>query len=332
VILYYLKQAFWPDPLCLDWYWMKAKYWWQIYPQAVGVTALLGLTGLAFWKRPAIGFLGVWFFLILAPTSSIVPIADLMFEHRMYLPLAGLIVLLVLGTHWVLQRIAARRTAAIGLFLAFFIVCALCARTLARNADYHNGLAMWSKTVQTAPWNPRACTNVAIAYLKQGKKQEAIDATARALGIDPGYADAYRHLAKGLADLKDWPAAADAYGKALSLVLSGQAREAFNLSAESKELREKYGNNTFGQWMPMIGCMSAIGTPCMRKSPACAASTRNKVVSPAFAVTVMVSTHSNTFSSTCSPRVRSPTSTLGATVLRKDCGAPGFSSERSLTS
>ncbi len=37
------------------------------------------------------------------------------------------------------------------------------------------------------------------------------------------------------------------YGKALSLVLSGKAREAFNLNAESKELREQYGNNTFGQ-------------------------------------------------------------------------------------
>ncbi|MBM4075536.1 MAG: DUF1501 domain-containing protein, partial [Planctomycetes bacterium] len=37
------------------------------------------------------------------------------------------------------------------------------------------------------------------------------------------------------------------YGKALSLVLSGKAREAFNLSAESTETRELYGNNTFGQ-------------------------------------------------------------------------------------
>jgi len=37
------------------------------------------------------------------------------------------------------------------------------------------------------------------------------------------------------------------YDKALGLVLSGQAREAFNLGAESDELREKYGKNPFGQ-------------------------------------------------------------------------------------
>ncbi|MFN8710874.1 MAG: DUF1501 domain-containing protein [Planctomyces sp.] len=37
------------------------------------------------------------------------------------------------------------------------------------------------------------------------------------------------------------------YGKALGLVLSGKAREAFNLSSESAELRDRYGRNTFGQ-------------------------------------------------------------------------------------
>lgn len=37
------------------------------------------------------------------------------------------------------------------------------------------------------------------------------------------------------------------YDKALSLVLSGKAREAFNLEAESAETRDKYGRNTFGQ-------------------------------------------------------------------------------------
>jgi hypothetical protein len=37
------------------------------------------------------------------------------------------------------------------------------------------------------------------------------------------------------------------YDKALGLVLSGRARDAFNLGAEKKEVRERYGKNTFGQ-------------------------------------------------------------------------------------
>ncbi|HBI46726.1 MAG TPA: DUF1501 domain-containing protein [Planctomycetales bacterium] len=37
------------------------------------------------------------------------------------------------------------------------------------------------------------------------------------------------------------------YSKALGLIISGRARDAFNLSKETKELREKYGMNPFGQ-------------------------------------------------------------------------------------
>ena len=48
--------------------------------------------GLVVFHRPALGFLGGAFFLILAPTPSVVPIVDLAFEHRMYLPLAAVAV------------------------------------------------------------------------------------------------------------------------------------------------------------------------------------------------------------------------------------------------
>jgi len=37
------------------------------------------------------------------------------------------------------------------------------------------------------------------------------------------------------------------YAQALNLIVSGRAREAFSLSSESSELRDRYGRNTFGQ-------------------------------------------------------------------------------------
>ncbi len=37
------------------------------------------------------------------------------------------------------------------------------------------------------------------------------------------------------------------YQRALNLIVSGRARDAFNLSAESDSLRDRYGRNTFGQ-------------------------------------------------------------------------------------
>ena len=56
---------------------------------AVVIGGLAAATGYALIRWPKWGFLGAWFFLILAPTSSVLPILDLAFEHRMYLPLGG---------------------------------------------------------------------------------------------------------------------------------------------------------------------------------------------------------------------------------------------------
>jgi hypothetical protein len=64
--------------------------------------------GRAMW-----GFLGAWFFLNLAPTSSVVPIADAAFEHRMYLPLAAIIVGVVMMA-WRLGVFLIGRSASVG--------------------------------------------------------------------------------------------------------------------------------------------------------------------------------------------------------------------------
>ena len=48
--------------------------------------------------------------------------------------------------------------------------------------------------------------------------------------------------------------------KALQLILSGKAREAFNLDAEKKELRDKYGRHTFGQSLLMARRLIEAGS------------------------------------------------------------------------
>jgi tetratricopeptide (TPR) repeat protein len=97
VVIFYLRLAFLPYPLCLDYYWPIATLPQEIYPYLAMVVALVGLSIWALWKKPEIGYLGMWYFLILAPTSTIMPIKDVIFEHRMYLPLAAPLCLLVLG-------------------------------------------------------------------------------------------------------------------------------------------------------------------------------------------------------------------------------------------
>ena len=66
-------------------------------PTALAILVLLSVTIWCLIRKPALGFCAAWFFIILAPTSSFIPIRDPIFEHRMYLALAGVIVLLVLA-------------------------------------------------------------------------------------------------------------------------------------------------------------------------------------------------------------------------------------------
>ncbi len=96
VIWHYLHLSVWPHPLVLDYFdWPIAR---QSSPSlwlaaTVLVVAVLGSLWLV-RRRHWLGFIGVWFFAILAPTSSVVPIvSEVAAERRMYLPLAAVVVL-----------------------------------------------------------------------------------------------------------------------------------------------------------------------------------------------------------------------------------------------
>lgn len=108
VILHYLRLAVWPVGLVLDYDWPAAKAFGEIVPPSIAIAALVGLTIWGLVKNNPVALLGAWFFVILAPTSSFVPIRDAAFDHRMYLPLAAVIALFVLGGFAFLRRLVQR--------------------------------------------------------------------------------------------------------------------------------------------------------------------------------------------------------------------------------
>ena len=98
-IFHYLRLCLWPSPLVAD-YGADFVTFRDALPWAVLLAALLALVAWAVVKRPAFGFLGAWFFVILAPTSSFVGgTRQMLAEHRMYLPLAAVVVGAVLLLH-----------------------------------------------------------------------------------------------------------------------------------------------------------------------------------------------------------------------------------------
>jgi len=106
VVTEYLKLAFWPHPLVFDYGTeILATDPLAVAPYALVIVAILVGVVIAWRRSPMAGFLGAWFFLILAPTSTVVPIADQpMAESRMYLPLAGVVVFVTVGGYALLSR------------------------------------------------------------------------------------------------------------------------------------------------------------------------------------------------------------------------------------
>jgi len=97
IITHYLRLCFWPRPLVLDYGVDTVHQASQIVPYAIFIVLLIGVTIWALARKPELGFLGFCFFAILAPTSSFVPLAgQVAAEHRMYLPLACVVISVML--------------------------------------------------------------------------------------------------------------------------------------------------------------------------------------------------------------------------------------------
>jgi len=219
VIVHYLRLCFWPQGQCLDYVWPVAKGIGEVLPQSLLILALLGATVWCMFRHPPWGFLGGWFFLILAPTSSIVPIADLAFEHRMYLPLAAVVAATTLGvfTALVRPRASNRTTTVTALTFALFVAAALGTVAFHRNYVYSDARTLWSDVVAKRPNNPRGLYNLGVTEYESKRYEAAMRLFLRAIELLPTYAAAYNDAGLAMEKLGKTDLAMAYYRRALEL-------------------------------------------------------------------------------------------------------------------
>ena len=123
MIVRYLRLAFWPRGLVLDYGEPVHISVGNVVPYLAVVGTLLAATAVALVRKPRIGFLGAWFFLTLAPTSSIVPIStEVGAERRMYLPLIAIVVLAVMVVVRAVRRLEGSKVRRFGVRGSRFVV------------------------------------------------------------------------------------------------------------------------------------------------------------------------------------------------------------------
>lgn len=207
-LLLYLKLSFWPHPLVFDYGTTTVSHLGAVWLQGTVIVALLGATGYSLWRYPAIGFAGAWFFAILAPSSSFVPIVtQTIAEHRMYLPLAAVLTLAILGAHAILGRRSLYVVAALAVVFGGL--------TIRRNHVYRSGLALWNDVIAKRPTNPRAYNDLGYNLSVAGRLVEAISCYKKAVQLDPDFVDAHNNLGFSLMVLGQVPEAVANFEKAL---------------------------------------------------------------------------------------------------------------------
>ena len=182
VLVIYIRLLFVPIKQSLDYAYAFKKGFFDGYTP-LAFLFLAGLIGVGIRevkRRPVISLGIFWFFITLSVESSVVPIKDALFEHRLYLPMFGfsLIVSTVLFSIFSTRRFRA-------IALSMIIVIALGAATFRRNQLWKDDVLLWADVVSKNPRNWRGYLNLGSALERRGRLDEAIGDYLEALKIKP---------------------------------------------------------------------------------------------------------------------------------------------------
>jgi len=164
------------------------------------------------------GFGMVWFFLTLSIESSIIPIKDVIFEHRLYLPSVGFFMALSIGAMMGREWLQRQGIPAVWGMIGFgVIVMVLSATTYQRNLVWHDGMTLWQDVVEKAPQKARGYNNLGNAMAQRGELVEAIKHYREALRINPAYVDAHNNLGNAMTQRGELVEAVKHYREALRI-------------------------------------------------------------------------------------------------------------------
>jgi protein O-mannosyl-transferase len=189
VMITYLRLVFVPVNQNLDYDQriFQSVLQWPVFLSFLSLAAIIAAAQRLFFKYRLVSFAILWFFLALLPESSILPIKDVIFEHRLYLPLVGFSLFLVSSAFYLLGT--RRFKAMIAVFSMIVLTNAFL--TYERNRVWQDNVTLWDDTVRKSPHKARPYCNRGVAYSNAGDFERALKDFTAAIALDPNYAEAY---------------------------------------------------------------------------------------------------------------------------------------------
>jgi Flp pilus assembly protein TadD len=138
----------------------------------------------------------VWFFLTLSVESGVVPLADVIFEHRLYLPSIGLFVALAVFIVLGAEKAPSLYLARLALPAAMLAIALLTVATWQRNRIWRSEVSLWTDAARKSPAKGRPWYNLGTALIGAGEPEAALPPLQQALKLDPENAEAWHNLGR----------------------------------------------------------------------------------------------------------------------------------------
>lgn len=268
VVTHYIAMFLWPFNISVDYDWKMVSSFFSaecILP----LLFLLTLLGAAIYlltknKINLVSFCSLWFFIGLAPRSTIVPSTELIADYKTYFSSFGMCLLLALGLvygyQWVMKKVKLRKAVFSSYIASGLLIGLLGYGTYDRNKVWKSGEAFWMNIIENSPGKARAYNNYGVAIAEQKRYEEAIPFFRKAIKLDRMYPDPWSNGSVCYSCIGKLDIAIDLLRKAISinplypefynnlssyLLQKGEFPEVKRLAQEAIRLRPYYGKAYF---------------------------------------------------------------------------------------
>lgn len=187
-----------------------------LHSSAMALTIILLKISKSDNRYRVIAFGIVWFYVTLAVESSFIPLDDVIFEHRLYLPSIGMMLSGTTGLIMVSDRVPGSYAGVVRLLIAATVI-SLSIATFARNTLWQSGLSLWYDAAQKSPLKPRPNFSLASYLANSGELDAAIDKFRKAINLEPGNSMGHNNLGHALLDKGDLKTAIEEFQQAIAL-------------------------------------------------------------------------------------------------------------------
>src|ERR1035437_1392340 len=205
VIFHYFRTFFLP-------LWLSADTDWTTFNSMKETKAIFGflfITALLFFaiwtsakeKTRPLSFGILWFFIALLPTSSVIPLSEVMNDHRVFFPYIGLAISAVWSIFLLVNSFknifsSPKIFSPVVLILSFVLVSIYAYGTYERNKVWRTEETLWKDVTEKSPRNARGLMNYGLALMARGDYRNAEKYFTDALKISPYYP--YLHINMGI--------------------------------------------------------------------------------------------------------------------------------------